>query len=114
MTLVRPLVRLAVDLVPPGPWIFARQIADAAEARHGDLVEVLDSAGRFVGHGLYNGNSDITVRLLARGKKSDLREPRDFLLRQLAAADRLRKKVLRLPEVTSAYRIAHAEGDDLP
>lgn len=114
MTLVRPVVRLASDLVLPGPWIFARQIADAGDAEDGALVEVVDATGRFIGHALYNGSSDITLRLLSRGKKSDLREPRDFLLRQLSAADRLRKKTLRLPEVTNAYRIAHAEGDDLP
>lgn len=111
----RPSVRLATDLVPNGPWIFARQVEmPREELENGALVEVVDAQGRFVGHGLYNEASDIRVRMLSRGKKSDLRSPREFLLRQLAAADRLRKKLLRLPEVTSAYRIAHAEGDDLP
>ncbi len=111
----RPSVRLATDLVPNGPWIFARQVElPREELENGALVEVCDAQGRFVGHGLYNEASDIRVRMLSRGKKSDLRSPREFLLRQLAAADRLRKKLLRLPDVTSAYRIAHAEGDDLP
>jgi 23S rRNA (cytosine1962-C5)-methyltransferase len=54
------------------------------------------------------------VRLISRGRKTDLKSPRDHLLRRLATADRLRKKVLRLPDVTTAYRVAHAEGDDLP
>jgi 23S rRNA (cytosine1962-C5)-methyltransferase len=53
------------------------------------------------------------VRVLSRGKKSDMRGPRDFLLKRLSAADRIRKKLLKLPDVTDAYRIAHAEGDDL-
>lgn len=111
----RPAIRLATDLVPNGPWIFARQCeAPRERIEDGSLVEVVDAQGRFVGHGLFNEASDIRVRLLSRGKKSDLRSPREFLLRQIAAADRVRKKLLRLPEVTSAYRVVHAEGDDLP
>ena len=108
-----PAVRLLTDEIPSGPWVFGRQVAPEDPPPAGALVEVLDRSGRFVGHGLFNGASDIRVRLLARGKKSELRSPRDFLLRRISSADRLRKKVLRLPEVTDAYRIVHAEGDDL-
>jgi 23S rRNA (cytosine1962-C5)-methyltransferase len=109
-----PPVRLLTDESPRGPWIFGRQVEARDLPPDGSLVEVVDRSGRFLGHGLYNGASDIRVRLLSRGRKTDLRNPRDHLLRRLASADRLRKKVLRLPEVTDAYRIAHAEGDDLP
>jgi 23S rRNA (cytosine1962-C5)-methyltransferase len=109
-----PAVRLLSDEMPKGPWVFGRQVDPQDAPENGSLVEVVDRSGRFVGHGLFNGASDIRVRLLSRGKKSDLRSPRDFLLRRLSSADRLRKKVLRLPESTDAYRIAHAEGDDLP
>ena len=109
-----PPVRLLTDESPSGPWIFGRQVEPRDLPPDGSLVEVLDRSGRFLGHGLYNGASDIRVRLLSRGRKTDLRNPRDHLLRRLASADRIRKKVLRLPEVTNAYRIAHAEGDDLP
>ncbi|HEV8113186.1 MAG TPA: class I SAM-dependent rRNA methyltransferase [Planctomycetota bacterium] len=114
MSDVLPPVRLLTDELPKGPWIFGRQVETRDAPLDGSLVEVLDHSGRFCGHGLYNGASDIRVRLLSRGKKSELRNPRDFLLRRLASADRIRKKVLRLPEVTDAYRIVHAEGDDLP
>ena len=58
--------------------------------------------------------SDIRVRMLSRDRRSDLDKPRQFLLKQIASADRIRKKLLRLPEVTDAYRMVHAEGDDLP
>lgn len=110
-----PAVALASDFLPTGPWIFGRQVElDGAPPPDGSLVEVLDASRRFVGHALYNSRSDIRLRVLSRGKRTDLRSPRDFLLRTLAAADRLRKRTLRLPEVTTAYRIAHAEGDDLP
>jgi 23S rRNA (cytosine1962-C5)-methyltransferase len=110
-----PAVALLSDFLPTGPWIFGRQVeSEGALPPDGSLVEVLDASRRFVGHALYNGSSDIRLRMLARGKRTDMRNPRDFLLRKLASADRLRKKTLRLPEVTDAYRIVHAEGDDLP
>ncbi|MFN0009021.1 MAG: class I SAM-dependent rRNA methyltransferase [Planctomycetota bacterium] len=109
-----PPVRLLTDESPSGPWIFGRQVEPKDLPPDGSLVEVNDRSGRFIGHGLYNGASDIRVRLLSRGRKTDLRNARDHLLRRLASADRIRKKTLRLPEVTNAYRIAHAEGDDLP
>src|SRR5258706_4975573 len=109
-----PAVSLLTDEIPKGPWVFGRQVDPKDAPENGALVEVLDRSGSFFGHGLYNGASDIRVRLVSRGKKSDLKSPRDFLLRRLSSADRLRKKILRLPDSTDAYRIAHAEGDDLP
>jgi 23S rRNA (cytosine1962-C5)-methyltransferase len=110
----RPVVRLASDDLRPGPWIFARQVDAAEGASDGDLVEVQDASGRFVAHALYNAASDIRLRVLSRGRRKDLDRPRAFLLAALKAADSLRRRVLRLPQVTDAYRIAHAEGDDLP
>lgn len=115
MTHVLPRVLLSTDVLSAGPWIFGRQVADDRERpEDGSLVEVFDARDRFLGHGLYNRRSDIRVRLLSRGKKSELRNPRDWILRTLAAADRLRRKTLKLERTTDAYRIAHAEGDDLP
>lgn len=115
MTETVPAVALLSDFLPTGPWIYGRQVeVEGSMPPDGALVEVLDASRRFVGHALYNGKSDIRLRVLSRGKRTELRNPRDFLLRKLAAADRLRKKTLRLPEVTDAYRIVHAEGDDLP
>src|SRR5688572_23881220 len=101
--------------VTAGPWIFARQVRDfLARPLDGTIVEVLDRSGRFLGHGLYNSASDIRVRMLSRGRRTELEKPRQFLLKRLKSADDLRRKWLRLPDVTDAYRVAHAEGDDLP
>lgn len=110
-----PQIELESDDISRGPWIYGRQVLEPAEeVQAGSLVEIIDRSGRFVGHGLYNPFSDIRLRVLSRGRKSDLDQPRQFLLRRLASADRLRKKLLRLPERTDAYRVVHAEGDDLP
>jgi 23S rRNA (cytosine1962-C5)-methyltransferase len=115
MPLTHPVVRLDSDLLPSGPWVFARQVTVVGDApENGSLVELQDRSGRYFAHGLYNAASDIRVRILSRGKKSDIKGLREFLLRKLASADRVRRKLLRLPEFTDAYRISHAEGDDLP
>jgi len=109
-----PRVQLIVDDITSGPWLYGRHVRQPSpELDRGCLVEVLDRQQRFVGHGLYNPASDIRVRFLSRGRRSDLLRPREFLLKKLKAADRLRRHTLRLPEVTDAYRIVHAEGDDL-
>jgi len=112
--LQHPEIRLDIDRLPAGPWIYGRQVPRQASPEDGSLVAVLDASGRFVGHGLFNSRSDIRVRMLDRGKRSALDQPRAFLQRRLASAARLRRKGLRLPEVTDAWRLAHAEGDDLP
>jgi 23S rRNA (cytosine1962-C5)-methyltransferase len=114
MAVSLPQVSLLSDRLPRGPWIYARQVdVPRTRVEPGALVEVLDPSGRFVGHAHYNPSSDIRLRILARGKKSDLDHPRAFLERKLAAADRLRRKVLGLERDTNAYRIAHAEADGL-
>jgi 23S rRNA (cytosine1962-C5)-methyltransferase len=107
-------LQLSSDRLPAGPWVFARNLRPPAEpVEPGAWVELVDDRGRYVGHGFYNPASDIRVRLLSRGRRSELERPRQFLLGRLAAADRVRRKLLRLPEVTDAYRVVHAEGDDL-
>jgi 23S rRNA (cytosine1962-C5)-methyltransferase len=108
-----PEIRLDTDRLSSGPWVWGRNVPPQDTPEDGSLVAVLDRAGRFVGHALYNGRSDIRLRMLDRGKRSALDNPREFLMRRLASAARLRRKVLRLPEVTDAWRLAHAEGDDL-
>jgi 23S rRNA (cytosine1962-C5)-methyltransferase len=111
-----PTVRLAGDELPRGPWGYARSVDGPREGEiePGSLVEVEDASGRFVGHALYNQGSDIALRWLSRGRKSALARPEQFLLERIAAADRLRKKTLRLPEVCDTWRVVHGEGDDLP
>jgi len=111
----RPKVRLDSDELARGPWVFSRQVEPPQRSIPGGaLVEVYDRSDRFLGHALYNESSDIRLRWLSRGRKTELDRPREFLERQLRAADRLRRKALRLHERTNAYRVAHAEGDDLP
>lgn len=109
-----PLVRLASDEIARGPWVYGRQVEPAPGVEDGALVAVEDASRRFVGHALFNSNSDIRLRWLSRGRKNALDRPGEFLAARLRAADDLRRRVLRLEESGDTYRIAHAEGDDLP
>lgn len=92
------------------PFIYRRMVESADEAaRPGDIVQVYDRAGRFFGRGLYNPRSQIVVRMLTHEDVPvDDRFWRDRLLQALEL-----RRALRLEEVTDAYRLVHAEGDQL-
>lgn len=78
-------------------------------AEGGDVVQVYDKYGKLFGRGLYHGNSNITIRMLTHGDK-----PVDdaFWRNVLEQAVTLRRN-LQLDDVTDAYRLVHAEGDNL-
>src|SRR5215467_11561647 len=94
------------------PWVYSEAIARLdGEAEPGDVVDVVDSAERFIGRGFFNQRSQIRVRMVTRRD-----EPIDdaLIARRIAAAHALRQR-LRLPrEGTSAYRLVNSEGDGLP
>ena len=93
------------------PWLFSGAIASlTGSPADGDEVEVRTSDGRFVARGLYNGRSQIRVRLYAW-------EPtgldRTFFAERIARAVRLREEVLGLGDRQGAARLVFSEGDGL-
>lgn len=95
------------------PWVYAQAVARiSGGAMPGDEVEVVDAQGNVLGRGLYSPGSAIVVRMYTRDKST--RIDGALFERRLAAASELRR-MLGLPaEDTNAYRVVHAEGDDLP
>jgi 23S rRNA (cytosine1962-C5)-methyltransferase len=87
------------------PWIFRSDVADAAQARAGDVVRVLDNRGVFLGQAHYSAASQIALRMLGRAA-----DPIDYAAR-IAAAQRFREQVV---TDSTAYRLVHAEADFLP
>jgi 23S rRNA (cytosine1962-C5)-methyltransferase len=87
------------------PWIFRSDVADAAQAKPGDLVRVVDNRGVFLGQAHYSAASQIALRML--GGSAD---PVDLGAR-IAAAQRFREQVV---TDSTAYRLVHAEADFLP
>jgi 23S rRNA (cytosine1962-C5)-methyltransferase len=95
------------------PWVFAQAVERVeGGAQPGDEVEVKDARGNFLGRGLYSPKSAIPVRILTRER--DQRVDARLLGSRIAAAVARRRR-FGLPSAdTSAVRLVHAEGDDLP
>jgi len=95
------------------PWIFSGSIArvEGQRPNDGDIVFVVDDKGDFVAKGIYNGQSQIRVRLLSWTPEEVIDGA--FFEARLRHAVALREDTLRLPERTEAYRLVHSEGDGL-
>ncbi|HWZ90832.1 MAG TPA: class I SAM-dependent rRNA methyltransferase [Polyangiaceae bacterium] len=95
------------------PWVFAQAI-DRIEGgvAAGDEISVRDARGNTLGRGLYSPGSAIPVRLFTR----DANTPIDgALFSERMERALARRAALGLPSAaTSAVRLVHAEGDDLP
>src|SRR4051794_5825093 len=95
------------------PFVYRKMVVGplgAPRPRDGDLVRVVDRDRRPVGFGLWNGRSQIALRLLEHG---DQPPGPEFWEDRLDRAVALRREVLGLDEVASAYRVVHAEADGL-
>lgn len=104
----------AVYLRTPTPHqtIFQKRIAHVDHsARPGDWVAVYYDEHELLGYGLYNPRSEIAVRMIRWGEKLPDEAYWDELLDTAIA---LRRDVLKLDEVTDAYRVIHAESDGFP
>ncbi len=91
------------------PWIFSNEVESLEGApAPGDLVEVQDVRGAFLGRAYYNPHSLIAARLLTRR-----REEVDLALfqKRLERAARLRETVL---PGARTVRLVYGESDQLP
>jgi 23S rRNA (cytosine1962-C5)-methyltransferase len=110
-----PAETATVAIRAPGhhPFVFKKMVAGVARGprpRDGDLVRVVDRDERPIGFGLWNGRSQIALRMVAWGTEPPGAEHWGA---KLADAVDLRRGVLALDEVSDAYRLVHAEGDGL-
>ena len=95
------------------PWIFAQAISRVeGGATAGDSIDVIDPKGNWLGRGLYSPGTAIPVRIYTRNPKEEL--DTGFFIRKIERAF-AQRRALGLPsERSNAYRLIHAEGDDLP
>jgi len=99
--------------VPLHPRIYRKRIRrEEAGIRAGEVVAVRTETGAFVGRAIFSPRSVIAARILDRDEHGPPIDADWFAARIRDAAD-LRRKVLRLDEVTDAWRVVHAEGDGL-
>ena len=53
-----------------GPWVYDNEISRVdGEFENGDIIDVLDFDGYFLGRGFININSKIRVRMMSRRKE---------------------------------------------
>jgi len=112
VTAALPHVRLKTAAVGLRPWIYRKMVARAPDVEDGSLVAIEARDGSHLGHGFYSRRSQIGLRVIQRGA---IAEPVDeaFLRRRIRDAIYVRRKSLRLDDVTDAYRVVNSEGDDL-
>jgi len=90
-------------------WVYESEIAkDGPVPPDGSIVKLLDERGRFLGLGLYNGKSQIRVRLISR-HNDDINT--GFFHYRLRAAWEHRQ---RYAPTTDCCRVVASEADSLP
>lgn len=101
--------RRAVQRLRSGhPWIYRSDLLEAGESAPGDVVRLLDRAGRFHGKAHYSAASQIALRWLT---SDDRPVDADFFRERLRQAQQLRSRVV---ADTNAYRLVYGEADGLP
>lgn len=93
------------------PWIFSGAIQQIPEEiSEGNIVEVLDNKGNFLGIGHYQPDS-IAVRMLTFRKEAiDV----NFFRQRFLNCYALRKNLQFEANKTNVFRLVHGEGDGLP
>ena len=100
------------------PWVFKDNIARYQDViGAGEIVNVLDSEGEFIGKGYINPISSITVRILSWDREEKIDQ--DFFLRRISSANDARRRIIEARKSLGmgeeeAYRVVYAEADGLP
>lgn len=93
------------------PWVFSGAIACKPDTLvEGDVVQVVDSHGNFLGVGHYQIGS-ISVRILSFHDET-IDTP--FYAKNITQAYRLRQQLHLLRPGNNTFRLVHGEGDHLP
>ena len=112
MTTELPTVRLKNAWKSTHPWIFQRLVDKPAQRpKPGSIVDVIGVDGVWIGRGFYNGHSRIALRMLENDP--DVAVDADWFARKIAAAVSLRRDVLKLDQISDAWRVVHSEGDGI-
>lgn len=107
-----PTVHLRNAWKSTHPWIFQRLVDKPAQRpKPGSIVDVVGNDGVWIGRGFYNGHSRIALRMLE--SHPDVPVDAAWFAGKIAEAVHLRREVLKLDQVSDAWRVVHSEGDGL-
>ena len=91
------------------PWVFTNEVGKVeGPLDGGDIVDLLNHDGKFVGRGYANPKSQILVRLLTRNKSEQIDD--EFFMKRIRAAWEYRQKL----GYTENCRLIFGEADFLP
>jgi len=91
------------------PWVFSNEVQTIEGApAGGDLVEIADFRGAYLGRGYYNGHSLICARILTRGRDA---VDAEFFARRIDRALRYREGAL---PGERTVRVVYGEADQIP
>lgn len=94
------------------PWIFSGAIERVeGNPQNGDVVDIWNSKARFIARGIISLKSQIRVRILT-WQQNERVDANLWRRRIKQAIDG--RKMLEQSSHTNAYRLVHAEADDLP
>lgn len=88
------------------PWVYRSDILTKDDFEPGELVEITDESGVFLGFGYINPKSVITIRVLTFKNEPINRE---FFKKKIQKASQKRVDI-----PSNAYRVVHSEADFLP
>lgn len=92
-----------------GMWVYDNEIDNiSGEFENGDVVDVVDFDGYFLGRGFINTKSTLTVRLMTRKKEQEIDTA--FLKMRVRSAWEYRKRTVDI----SSCRLIFGEADFLP
>lgn len=91
------------------PWVFKTEIETVeGDFNPGDIVDVVNSKGKFLGRGYINPKSQIVVRFLTENKDEVI--DREFFKKRILAALKYRQSL----EFHGSFRVVYGESDFLP
>ena len=94
------------------PWVFSGAVGNmTGDPQPGQTVDILTDKGQFLGRGAYSPQSQIRARVWTFDPDEQVNS--EFFHRRIQTA--ISKRIpLKLTEISDAYRLVHAESDQLP
>ena len=94
------------------PWIFSGAVKDiSGDPKPGETIAVTDSKGQFLAWGAYSPKSQIRARIWSWDESQSIDQA--FFQGRISRAIKLRETWIDQKN-TTAYRLIHAESDNLP
>lgn len=92
------------------PWVYTDEIENfSGTYENGDIVDVYNSKGYFIGRGFINDKSKIAIRIMTRDKDEAI--DKAFIEKRIDSAFRYRNEVMKGEK---SFRLIFGESDHLP